>query len=115
MRRFLLTMLFMVAAMVCAYKSLATTSPDQQTTACVCVNGTVHLPGRYSWHKGMTIADAIKAANGFTGSATHKINILHSDYSQEIFVWNPTASTINKTPVLREGDTLFVSELKRIF
>ena len=114
MRRTIFLTLAIAAVILSVQSSQATANPDKQITPCVYVKGNVHNPGSYRWHQGMTVADAIGAANGFTQSAVHRIIILHSDLSQNVFKWSSSPDMMNKIPVLREGDTLFVSDPKRI-
>lgn len=114
MRKAILTLLI-TAVIWRTHNSQALTTSNSQTTSYIYVSGSVHGPGRYCWHQGMTITDVINAANGFKNSNAHRITILHLD-GREILVECPSLpSPVDKTPVVRQGDSLYVSDLKRIF
>jgi len=79
-------------------------APPISSDQFVDVSGGVHKPGRYEWVKGMTAADAIRAAGGFTDSAGPRVKIHHRQRADEMY----SRKSTNAPPLLDGADKLFV-------
>ncbi len=77
----------------------------------VFVAGGVKKPGSYIWSKGMTLADAVKAAGGLADSSvsTTRVTITHADHTQVAYPFTP-GNDAKKSPPLQSGDRVFVAK-----
>jgi hypothetical protein len=109
------TILVIVTALWCVQSAHAISASPvtiKPVDPYIYVDGGVHTPGRYVWFAGMTVADAIHAAGGFTDSATRRFTIYHHDGRAE-FLDRHLLAVTTKPPLLKAGDMISVP--KRIF
>ncbi len=72
----------------------------------------VHSPGKYLWHRGLTVTDVIKAAGGLSDYADEaNIQVIHSDETQDRYKYDMILKGEIKDPVLRPGDQVTVIPL----
>ena len=109
MRHFLYILMVVCMVVTSSYHgSFAASAPAKsgksQPEPYVYVSGGVRKPGRFDWVKGMTLADAISAAGGFTENATRRVTIFHFDGTKEFY----TREGTNALPRLEAGDRISV-------
>jgi hypothetical protein len=109
MRSFIFIVMFAcTTSLFDSHSSFAASPPlkssGRQAEPYVYVSGGVHRPGRYDWTKGMTLADAIDAAGGFTYPPTRRVRIIPFDAREEFY----TRGSTNALPRLEAGDRISV-------
>ena len=74
---------------------------------CVSVLGEFRTPGYCAWTNGMTLADGIAAAGGFTPLATRDVRLTHRGGSNEFYYRSGPQNTLTNNPVLRPNDLIY--------